>query len=88
MRVNARLDDSYTEKLEFLKQATGLTLSDVVRESVDRYYAQVRNEAEGRHAELDRLVGAFDGLPETPVDLSAEYKRYLWSEPTKAPDGA
>jgi hypothetical protein len=88
MRVNARLDDSYTEKLEFLKQATGLTLSDVVRESVDRYYAQVRNEADDRHAELDRLVGAFDGLPETPVDLSAEYKRYLWPDPAKAPDGA
>jgi hypothetical protein len=81
MRVNARLDDSYSEKLEFLKQATGLTLSDVVRESVDRYYAQVRNEAE-----LDRLVGAFDGLPQTSVDLSAEYKRYLWPDPAKAPD--
>jgi hypothetical protein len=88
MRVNARLDDSYTEKLEFLKQAKGLTLSDVVRESVDRYYAQVRQEADGRQAELDGLVGAFDGLPETPVDLAAEYKRYLWSDPAKARDGA
>ena len=87
MRVNARLDDSYTEKLEFLKQATGLTLSDVVRESVDRYYAQVRNEADGRHTELDGLVGAFDGVPETPVDLSAEYKRYLWVDPAKSPNG-
>ena len=86
MRVNARLDDSYFEKLEFLKQATGLTLPDVVRESVDQYYARVRNEAAGRFAELDRLVGAFDGREDTPANLSADYKRYLWTDPAKSTD--
>lgn len=88
LRINARLDDSYGEKLEYLKNTTGLCLSDVVRESVDRYYAQVRSETARRQCGLDDLVGAFEGRDDTPTDLSAEYKRYLWmddrnGQPTK-----
>lgn len=78
MRVNARLDDSYAEKIEYLKEMTGQTLSDLIRESVDRYYMTVRAEAERRQCALDELVGAFDGRKDTPTDLSADYKRYLW----------
>ena len=48
---------NYADKLEFLKQATGLTLLDVVMESVDQNYARVRSEADSHLAELDRLFG-------------------------------
>jgi|GEM_PF-4004537 len=80
MRINARLDDSYTEKIEYLKQATGLTLSDLVRESVERYYQQVRTEADRQRDELDDVVGAFEGRDDTPTNLAADYKRQLWTE--------
>ena len=80
MRINARLDDSYAEKIEYLKQATGLSLSDLMRESLERYYVEVRAEAERRQDELDDLVGAFKGRADTPTDLAAEYKRYLWND--------
>jgi len=80
MRINARLDDSYTHKIDYLRQATGLSLSDVVRESVERYYRQIRAEAERQRDELDDLVGAFEGRDDSPTNLAAEYKRWLWTE--------
>lgn len=77
MRVNARLDDSYAEKLDFLQASTHLTMSDIIREAVDRYYVAVVAERSRKQSSLDALVGAFAGRPETPDDLSLNYKRYL-----------
>lgn len=42
MRINARLDEATEQQLEYLVQATGQSMSHVVRESVAQYYAQVR----------------------------------------------
>ena len=81
MRINARLDDSYAEKIAYLRQATGLSLSDLVRESVERYYRQVRTKADHQRDELDDLVGAFEGTNDTPTNLAEDYKRQLWTEP-------
>lgn len=47
MRVNARLDDAAQQQIEFLAQATGQSVSHVVRESVARYYAEVRAQQQG-----------------------------------------
>jgi Arc/MetJ-type ribon-helix-helix transcriptional regulator len=88
MRINARLDDSYEEKIEYLRQATGLSASDLVRESLERYYVEIRAEAERRHDALDELVGAFDGRDDTPTDLAAQYKRYLHEGLHDNPDSA
>jgi len=77
MRVNARLDDSYEDKFAYLQAATHLCVSDIVRESVDRYYEAVKAECAQRARSLDALVGAFEGRPDTPSDLSANYKKYV-----------
>ena len=44
MRVNARLDEATQQQLEYITQATGQSVSHVVRESVAQYYAQVRRQ--------------------------------------------
>lgn len=44
MRVNARLDEATQQQLEYITQATGKSVSHVVRESVAQYYAQVRHQ--------------------------------------------
>ena len=44
MRVNARLDEGTQQQLEYITQATGHSVSHVVRESVAQYYAQVRRQ--------------------------------------------
>jgi hypothetical protein len=80
MRINARLDDSSAEQLGYLQQQTGQSLSDVVRESIERYYTEVRLRAEREAGALDDLVGAFAGTADTPTDLSADYKRQLWAD--------
>jgi predicted transcriptional regulator len=80
MRINARLDDNTADKLDYLQQKTGLSLSDVVRESIEHYYTEVRDRAERDAAALDALVGAFAGGDDSPTDLSAHYKRYLWAD--------
>lgn len=72
LRINARLDPSYAEKLEFLQAATRHTVSDIVRDSVDRYYEAVKAEQRRKRAGLDRLVGAFEG---GPADGSVNYER-------------
>lgn len=85
-RVNARLDQPTSEKLGYLRVATGLNLSDVVRESVQRDYAEVRAEANRRDDGLSALVGAFDGHPETPVDRCTDYQDRRWSLAGSGPD--
>ena len=44
MRVNARIDEATQQQLDYLTQATGESVSHVVRESVAQYYAQVRGQ--------------------------------------------
>ena len=75
LRVNARLNDDYAQKLEFLTESEGLCVSDVVKNAIDRYYEAAQAEQARRLSSLDALVGAFDG-DTTPEDLSANYKHY------------
>jgi hypothetical protein len=44
MRINARLDEATQQQLDYLTQATGQSVSHVVRESVAQYYVQVRGQ--------------------------------------------
>lgn len=44
MRVNARLDEATQLQLDYLTQATGHSVSHIVRESVAQYYAQLRRQ--------------------------------------------
>jgi predicted LPLAT superfamily acyltransferase len=43
-RVNARLDATAQQQLKYLTQVTGRSVSHVLRESVARYYLQVRQQ--------------------------------------------
>ncbi len=79
MRVNARLDDSYETNFAYLQETTQLCVSDIVRESVDRYYEAVKKEQASRLRSLDALVGAFAGRDDVPADFSESYKQYLGS---------
>ena len=44
MRVNARLDEATSQQLEYLTQATGQSVSQVLRESVAQYYVQLKRQ--------------------------------------------
>ena len=44
MRVNARLDEQTSQKIDYLTQATGQSVSHVVREAIAVYHVQVRGK--------------------------------------------
>ena len=72
MRINARLDESRSRKLEFLSRATDLSTSDIVKQAIDVYYDQVRGQRP-RPAEVLSNSG-FIGCGEASSDLSERYK--------------
>lgn len=76
MRVNARLDDSYQAKIDYMVDALHLSVSDVVREAIDRYYEAVRAEQVRRLRGLDAIVGMAESV-DLPPDWSANYKKYV-----------
>ena len=73
MRVNARLDEATQQQLEYITQATGQSVSHVVRESLARYYAAVRAEHVGlRH--FAKVIGQGDS---GRTDLATNYKQII-----------
>ena len=59
MRVNARLDDEAQSQINYLTQATGQSVSHVVREALARYHREVRASQGGlRH--FAQLIGQGD----------------------------
>lgn len=75
MRINARLDETRSQKLEYLKKATHAGISEIVKEAIDVYYDRVKGK-KPRPAEIFRESG-FIGIGEGPEDLSVRYKDYL-----------
>jgi hypothetical protein len=58
MRVNARLDAESELKLEYLLEATGLGISDVLKASIEHYYSSVRSERPPRLKHVSAYIGA------------------------------
>jgi len=77
MRINARLDDSRSQKLDFLARATHLSTSEIVKQAIDLYYEQVKS-ARPRPAEALSASG-FIGCGEASPDLSDRYKEEVLS---------
>lgn len=76
LRVNARLDDEYQAKIDYLAEAKQSTVSDVVRDAIDYYYAAVKVEQVRRVRGLDAIVGMGEST-DAPADLSTNYKKTI-----------
>ncbi len=73
MRVNARLDDESKQQIDYLTAATGMGVSQVLRESVALYYRQARASATGaKH--LLALVGKGQS---GRSDIASDAKRHV-----------
>ena len=75
MRINARLDENLAYKLDYLTHAEGMSVSNVVKESISRYYAEVR----APQVVAQEILGCngFIGCGESDADLSTNYKHTL-----------
>ena len=68
MRVNARFDGEYERQMEFLTEATGLGVSEVLKASVAHYYKLVSASSRSKLPNLSRYIGAAgSGRPDVSV---------------------
>ena len=75
MRINARLEDEYAEKLEYIKKQNHLSTTEVVKQGIDLLY--LRSKAKPSEKIRALLESDFIGCSEGPEDLSTHYKQYL-----------
>ena len=73
MRINARLDDEAQAQISYLTQATGQSVSQVVREAVARYHAQLKARQTGPRQLLALAGQGHSGRS----DGAAGYKHHL-----------
>lgn len=71
MRVNARLDVESQRQLEYLVEATGAGVSDVIKASLENYYLALRG---GRAPKLARLLAFVDKVGSGRSDVSVRAK--------------
>lgn len=74
MRVNARFEGAAAEQVQYLMNATDLSMSEVLRVSVEAYYRQVRAQQPATLRHLAPLVGQFHS---GSADTSEHYKATL-----------
>jgi len=70
MRVNARFIGVAEKQVEYLVDATGQGVSEVLRASVDHYYREVR----GAHAGLRHFARHVGAYRSGQADTSTRYK--------------
>jgi hypothetical protein len=92
MRVNARLDETTEQQLEYLVQATGQSVSHVVRESVAQYYVQVKGQRQpSRFVALATAGQWSSGRSDASTNvrsvviesLKAKYPQHFGQEPAR-----
>lgn len=71
MRVNARFDGEYARQMEFLSEATGLGVSEVLKASVAHYYQMVSASSESKLPSLSRFIGK-QGSGRSDVSVKAK----------------
>ncbi len=71
MRVNARFDGEYAKQMEFLSEATGLGVSEVLKASVAHYYQMVRSSAQPRLRNISRFIGK-QGSGRSDISVNAK----------------
>ncbi|MBV1916050.1 MAG: hypothetical protein KUG72_11740 [Pseudomonadales bacterium] len=76
MRINVRLAPSSEQALEYLKQNTGLGVTQIIKHSLELYVAELQSKA-GRLRCNQQLLADLAGIGQGPVGLSENYKSYL-----------
>jgi hypothetical protein len=69
--INVRLDDARLRKARRLRE-TGVSLSDVVREAIDRRYDALSTSLTGRDA-VAAVTGILERFPDPPGAASRSY---------------
>ncbi|MBD2413422.1 CopG family transcriptional regulator [Nostoc calcicola FACHB-389] len=75
MRINARLDDEYADKLAYIQQQTNQAVTDVIKSALELYYQQLQQQQKNAFSMLTQT--GFIGCGEAHPNLSVNYKSIL-----------
>ena len=73
-RVNARLDESFMVKLDYLRAATAMSVSDIVKVSLNHYYETVQAELLRKKNAMLPYIGKYAS---GNADGSVRYKEWI-----------
>ncbi len=76
MRVNARLDADYEEKLKYIIRQTRENFTEVLKKAIDLYHHHIKSAA--KHGTQLILKSGFVGCAKGHKDLSVNYKKGLF----------
>jgi hypothetical protein len=76
-RVNARLDGLTSRELKQLMRDTGLSVSDVIRESIHRFYLQAALQQRPIADAFADLIGGIEAAPNLSTDYKSELRDSL-----------
>ncbi|MEH2350756.1 MAG: CopG family transcriptional regulator [Nostoc sp.] len=75
MRINARLDDEYADKLAYIQQQTNQAVTDVIKSALELYYQQLQQQQRNPFSMLTET--GFIGCGEADPNISVNYKSIL-----------
>ncbi|MEH2374528.1 CopG family transcriptional regulator [Nostoc sp.] len=74
MRINARLDEEYADKLAYIQQQTNQAVTDVIKSALELYYQQLQQQ---KNPFSMLTETGFIGCGEADPKLSVNYKSIL-----------
>ena len=75
MRITARIDDFYAQKLRTIQQITHLNTTEIIKQALDLLYEKTELTGKEKNQKLLQMLA---GTAEGPEDLSVNYKEYLY----------
>ncbi len=75
MRINARLDSIYEDKIKRLAHETKENVTNVLKKAIDLYYQHIQNTTK-QHTDII-LKSTFIGCADGDKNLSSNYKKLL-----------
>lgn len=77
MRINARLDEQSEKDLQFIKQTTGETVTQIIKTLLEERAERLRKKNRPGDKLKVLLSSDFVGCGEGPEDGSINYKKYI-----------
>jgi len=78
MRINARLDEQSEQNLLFIKEKTGETVTQIIKELLTEKAEALKAKQKPGSKMQALLKSDFVGCAEGPEDLSTNYKEYFY----------
>lgn len=74
MRITARIDESYEQKLQTIQRRTHLNTTEIIKQALDLLYEKTELTGKEKNQQLLKKLA---GIGKGPEDGSVNYKKYI-----------